>query len=135
MKYKSDSAPLEAPKEPDGAVVYELYKLVASESDASEMAKKLRAGGYGWGHAKQELFVALDAQLAPLRERYHELRADEAHSTACWPKAPTRRARSRARRCNACAARSASRSRRSPLLHAERAGVRGHRRVVRGEQA
>jgi tryptophanyl-tRNA synthetase len=78
MKYKSDSAALEAPKEPDGAVVYELYKLVASESDASEMAKKLRAGGYGWGHAKQELFAALDAQLAPLRERYTELRADEA---------------------------------------------------------
>ena len=42
------------------------------------MARKLRAGGYGWGHAKQELFEALDAQLAPLRERYVALRADEA---------------------------------------------------------
>jgi tryptophanyl-tRNA synthetase len=77
MRYKSDSAPLEAPKEPDGAAVYELYKLVASATDAAEMAQKLRAGGYGWGHAKQALFAALDAHLAPLRERYQALRADE----------------------------------------------------------
>ena len=78
MKYKSDSAPLEAPKQPEGTTVYELYKLVASEDDAQEMARKLRAGGYGWGHAKQALFEALDAHLAPMRERYIALRADEA---------------------------------------------------------
>jgi tryptophanyl-tRNA synthetase len=78
MKFKSDSAPLEAPKEPQGTTVYELYKLVASEADVAEMARKLRAGGYGWGHAKQQLFEALDAQLAPLRTRYLELRADKA---------------------------------------------------------
>jgi tryptophanyl-tRNA synthetase len=77
MKYKSDSAPLEAPKQPEGAIVFELYKLVASEAQVQAMADKLRAGGYGWGHAKQELFAALDAQLAPLRERYAALRADE----------------------------------------------------------
>ena len=77
MKYKSDSAPLAAPKEPEGAIVFELYKLVASEAQVAEMAQKLRAGGYGWGHAKQELFAVLDAQLAPLRERYAALRADE----------------------------------------------------------
>ena len=78
MKYKSDSAPLEAPKEAEGATVFELYKLVASEADAAEMARKLRAGGYGWGHAKQQLVEALDAQLAPLRARYIELIADKA---------------------------------------------------------
>jgi len=77
MKYKSDSAPLEAPKPSEGAIVFELYKLVASSEQADEMARKLHAGGYGWGHAKQELFAALDAQLAPLRERYQALRADE----------------------------------------------------------
>jgi tryptophanyl-tRNA synthetase len=77
MKLKSDSAPLEAQKEPEGALVYELYKLVATQSEAQAMAGKLRAGGFGWGHAKQALFEALDAQLAPLRARYLELRADE----------------------------------------------------------
>jgi tryptophanyl-tRNA synthetase len=77
MKYKSDSTPLETKKEPDGALVYELYKLVADEAEANAMAAKLRAGGYGWGHAKQALFEELDAQLAPLRARYLELRPDE----------------------------------------------------------
>jgi tryptophanyl-tRNA synthetase len=79
MKFKSDSAPLEEPKQPEGALVYELYKLVASEADARTMADKLRAGGYGWGHAKVALFEALEAQLAPHRERYLALRADESH--------------------------------------------------------
>jgi tryptophanyl-tRNA synthetase len=77
MKITADSTDLESPKEPEGATVFGLYRAVASERDAEQMADKLRAGGYGWGHAKQDLFEALDAQLAPLRERYHALRADE----------------------------------------------------------
>jgi tryptophanyl-tRNA synthetase len=77
MKYRSDSAPLAAPKEPEGALVFELYRLVAEAPEVDEMARKLRAGGYGWGHAKQDLFAVLDAQLSPLRERYAALRADE----------------------------------------------------------
>ena len=55
----TDATPLEDPKDPDSAVVYKLYKLVASESDAQEMAAALRAGGYGWGHAKKALVEAL----------------------------------------------------------------------------
>jgi len=78
MKFKSDSAPLQAPKEPKGSSVFELYELIADQAAAAEMARKLRQGGYGWGHAKQELAAALEAQLSPLRERYLELRSDEA---------------------------------------------------------
>jgi tryptophanyl-tRNA synthetase len=78
MGFKSDSAPLEAPKQAEGSSVFELYKLVASEARAKEMAEKLRAGGYGWGHAKRALFEELEAQLAPLRARYLELRRDDA---------------------------------------------------------
>jgi tryptophanyl-tRNA synthetase len=78
MKVKSDSTPLETPKEPDGALVYEIYKLVATPEQTAQLAAKLRAGNYGWGHAKQELFEVLDAQVAPMRERYVELRSDPA---------------------------------------------------------
>ena len=74
LKVKSDSTPLETPKEPEGALVYELYKLVASTEQTAELARRLRAGNYGWGHAKQELYEVLEARLAPLRERYIELR-------------------------------------------------------------
>jgi tryptophanyl-tRNA synthetase len=74
LKVKSDSTPLETPKEPEGALVYELFKLVADPEQQTALAAKLRAGNYGWGHAKQELFEVLDKHLSPLRERYVELR-------------------------------------------------------------
>jgi len=78
LKYKSDSTPLDEPKVPEGAVVYELFKQVGTPQESAELAAKLRAGGFGWGHAKQALFEVLDARLTPMRERYAELRADEA---------------------------------------------------------
>jgi len=78
LKYKSDSTPLEEPKVPEGAVVYELYKQIATPAQTEELAQKLRAGGFGWGHAKQALFEVLDARLTPMREQYLALRADEA---------------------------------------------------------
>jgi tryptophanyl-tRNA synthetase len=77
MKIKSDSTPLEQPKEPEGAHAFELFRAVATEQETHEVARKLRAGGYGWGHLKQELFVRLDAYLAPIRERYNEYRNDQ----------------------------------------------------------
>ncbi|MEY4577982.1 MAG: hypothetical protein RL701_2685 [Pseudomonadota bacterium] len=75
LKVKSDSTALETPKEPEGALVYELYKLVADPEQQAALAGKLRAGNYGWGHAKQELYEVLEARLAPMRERYLELRS------------------------------------------------------------
>jgi len=77
MKIVTGSETLEERKEAAGSTVYELYAQVAPDK-AEEMAAKLRAGGYGWGHAKQDLFEAIDAELAPLRERYEALRANEA---------------------------------------------------------
>jgi len=76
MKFVTTSEPLEAPKEPGGSV-WELYKLLATEDEQATLAQKLRAGNYGWGHAKQDLFEALDRELGPMRERYESLRADE----------------------------------------------------------
>lgn len=75
LKVKSDSTPLETPKEPEGALAYELFKLVATPEQTAQMASKLRAGNYGWGHAKQELYEVLEARLSPMRERYIELRS------------------------------------------------------------
>jgi len=74
LKVKSDSTPLEEPKEPEGALVYELFKLVATEAQCQLLSSKLRAGNYGWGHAKQELYEVIEARIAPMRERYMELR-------------------------------------------------------------
>jgi len=70
-KIITDDTALEDPKDPDSATVYALYKLVATEEQAAEMAAKLRAGGYGWGHAKKDLLNALIAKFGEAREKYN----------------------------------------------------------------
>lgn len=67
----TDTTPLEEPKDAEAANVYQLYKLVASESQAAEMKQKLEAGGYGWGHAKGDLHQAIVERFAGERERFN----------------------------------------------------------------
>ncbi|MFW2386732.1 MAG: tryptophan--tRNA ligase [Polyangiales bacterium] len=76
MGIKTSSESLEEPKNAEGSTVYELCSLIAPEQ-AAEMKQKLAAGGYGWGHAKDELFQAVEAEIGPKREAYLEIRADE----------------------------------------------------------
>ena len=78
----TDTTPIEEPKDPDSSVVYQLYKLVASESDAEQMASSLKAGGYGWGHAKKALLEAIVDGFAPQRERFNHLMANRSEIDA-----------------------------------------------------
>lgn len=78
----TDATPLEEPKDPDSSVVYQLYKLVASESDTEQMASSLRAGGYGWGHAKKALLEAIVDGFAEERARFNHLMANPAEIDA-----------------------------------------------------
>jgi tryptophanyl-tRNA synthetase len=63
----TDSLSLEEPKDPETCTVYKLYTLVASPQEAEQLAMKYRAGGFGYGHAKNEL-------LAKILERFNEER-------------------------------------------------------------
>lgn len=74
----TDATPLEDPKDPDSSVVHQLYTLVASDSDAQQMADALRAGGYGWGHAKKALLDAIVDGFAREREEFHRWMQDVA---------------------------------------------------------
>jgi tryptophanyl-tRNA synthetase len=76
MGITTTSDSLDDPKAAEGSTVYELYKLVAPTL-ASDMKRKLEAGGYGWGHAKQDLFEAIEAEIGPKREAYLQIRDDE----------------------------------------------------------
>ncbi len=77
MKIETDSKGLEDIKDPDTCNVMTLYRLFAGPDEIASMEAAYRAGGYGYGHAKQALFEAMDASLGPHRERYNALRADE----------------------------------------------------------
>jgi len=79
MGIVTDSTPLEDPKDPEKCTVFDMFKLFASASDVELMAEKLRAGGYGYGHAKKELFNAIKEFFAPMRERREELAKDRGY--------------------------------------------------------
>lgn len=70
MSIKTDSTPLEEPKDPDTDNVFALYKLMASEAQIEEMRIKYEGGNYGYGHAKQELYELILDKFAFVREKY-----------------------------------------------------------------
>lgn len=78
MGIVTDSAPLEAPKDPETNNVYRLFKLVAPAEAAADLAAKFRAGGYGYGHAKKELLAALLDGFRSERAAYDRLMNDKA---------------------------------------------------------
>jgi tryptophanyl-tRNA synthetase len=78
MSIKTDSKPVEAPKDPDTDVIFDLYKLFATPEQQEQLAGRYRAGGMGYGEAKQLLYEASLAYFAKARERHAELSANEA---------------------------------------------------------
>ncbi len=78
MGIVTDSTPVEAPKDPDTNVIYQLFALVATADEAAELAAKLRAGGFGYGDAKKWLLEVLLRRFAEARARHAELRPNEA---------------------------------------------------------
>jgi tryptophanyl-tRNA synthetase len=71
----TDSTPLEAPKDPDADNVFALIRLLATDAEREEIASAYRAGGYGYGHAKQALIGMIDRQFGEARERRRQLAA------------------------------------------------------------
>lgn len=71
----TDSTPVEAPKDPDTSVPFQLLGQFADAERTAEVRKRLEAGGMGWGELKDELFDVLNTLLTPMRERYDALMA------------------------------------------------------------
>lgn len=76
MSIKTDSTPVEAPKDPDRDSVFSLYQLFASPDQQAQLAQRYRAGGMGYGEAKQALFDAAMTYFAPARQKRDELVAN-----------------------------------------------------------
>lgn len=70
MRIVTDSKSVEEAKDPESCNVFRLYRLVAEPAEQAALAERYRAGGMGYGHAKQELFAVLNRILTPLRARY-----------------------------------------------------------------
>ena len=56
MSIQTDSTPMESPKNPDGCAVFQLFKLFATAEQQTALADRYRAGGMGYGEAKEALY-------------------------------------------------------------------------------
>lgn len=76
MSIKTDSTPVEAPKNPETDSIFTLYKLFATPDQQAALADRYRAGGMGYGEAKQALYDAAMDHFTEARERREKLSAD-----------------------------------------------------------
>ena len=76
MSIVTDCKGLEEPKDPENCNVVALFKLFATEAELEEMKAKYRAGNYGYGHAKKELFDKMWSFFEPMRKKREELAAN-----------------------------------------------------------
>jgi tryptophanyl-tRNA synthetase len=68
MSITTDSTPVEDPKDPEKCNVFALLKLLAPPEEAAEWERRYRAGGLGYGEAKQRLAELYEKTFGPRRE-------------------------------------------------------------------
>lgn len=78
MSIKTDSTPVEDPKNPDACNVFALYSLFATTEEREALAARYRTGGMGYGEAKVALLEKIQTYFAPYRARRAELIANPA---------------------------------------------------------
>ncbi|MBL4825213.1 MAG: tryptophan--tRNA ligase [SAR324 cluster bacterium] len=77
MKITTDSKSVGEPKDPETCSVFALYQCFAGKAEQEALAERYRAGGMGYGEAKQLCFEALNAELKGPREIYLQIRNDK----------------------------------------------------------
>lgn len=76
MSIKTDSTPVDAPKNPDTCNVLALYRLLATPDETAALERRYRAPGMGYGEAKKLLADVVERLLGPARERRAALEHD-----------------------------------------------------------
>ena len=82
MKIVTNSQGVEEEKDPENCNVFNLYRLFATVEEQQQLADRYRAGGMGWGEAKQELYECMEREIGPYRDKYDALMADTAQIDA-----------------------------------------------------
>jgi tryptophanyl-tRNA synthetase len=79
MSIKTDSTPVEDPKDPDGCSVFALLRLFTDPAETAEWTDRYRRGGMGYGEAKKRVAELFEEQLGPARLRRAELEKDHGY--------------------------------------------------------
>ncbi len=77
MKIKTNSQTVQEPKDPESCGVFALYKHFSSPDEQAALAQRYKAGGMGWGDAKQTLFEAIEREIADKRQVYQQIIDDK----------------------------------------------------------
>lgn len=86
MGIKTDSTPLEDPKDPEKCNVFALYSLLANPAQIEAIRQQYLAGGMGYGHAKQALFELIMETFEEPRKRYDYYQKNPAEVTIALTK-------------------------------------------------
>ncbi|MDX1470291.1 MAG: tryptophan--tRNA ligase [Flavobacteriaceae bacterium] len=70
MGIVTDSTPLEEPKDWASCNCFAIYALLGSKDEVAQMKNNYEKGGYGYGHAKQELYELILKRFNAERTRY-----------------------------------------------------------------
>jgi tryptophanyl-tRNA synthetase len=76
MRIVTNSQGVDEPKDPDTCQIFSFYKLFATQAEQEALAARYRAGGMGWGMAKEALFQVMNRELLPIRAKYEAVMAD-----------------------------------------------------------
>ena len=79
MSIKTDSTPVDQPKNPDTCNLFALYGLFADEAEMEDLRKRYLAPGLRYGDVKQELFERIRDFFAPFKAERDRLLADPGH--------------------------------------------------------
>ena len=77
MTIQTDSTPLELPKDYESCNVFKIIKLLAENNHVDEIKNKYKSGGYGYGHAKTELFEIILSKYKNQRDKYNHLMSNK----------------------------------------------------------
>jgi tryptophanyl-tRNA synthetase len=76
MRIVTNSQGVDEPKDPAASQIYQLYQLFANADEQKALADRYRAGGMGWGEAKDALFQVVNREVTPLREKFNAIMDD-----------------------------------------------------------
>ena len=77
MTIQTDCTPLELPKDYESCNVFKIIKLIAENNHVDEIKNKYKSGGYGYGHAKTELFEIILSKYKNQRDKYNHLMSNK----------------------------------------------------------
>jgi tryptophanyl-tRNA synthetase len=72
LRIVTDSRAPGEPKDPDDSALFTIFRAFAGEAETAAFRQALLEG-LGWGEAKQALYERIEAEVAPMRDRYEAL--------------------------------------------------------------